>query len=57
MKLLELIQKLIPDKFLLIGLIVGICGLLIVGLIYGDISIIVGTIGALAMFKFGAMDK
>ena len=58
MKILEIINQFIPEKWLYVGLILGVVGLFIIGLIYGDLSIIVGTGAALiAMFKYGIMNK
>ncbi|SET61426.1 hypothetical protein SAMN05660297_02931 [Natronincola peptidivorans] len=54
MKIVEIINQFIPEKLLYAGLILGVVGLFIIGLKYGDFTIIVGTVAALiAMFKYG----
>ncbi|MBM7614281.1 putative phage infection (PIP) family protein YhgE [Alkaliphilus hydrothermalis] len=47
MKLLELISRFIPEKILYFSIILGVVGLLIIGLRYGEFSITVGTIAVL----------
>ncbi|MCC5910886.1 MAG: hypothetical protein JJT76_10665 [Clostridiaceae bacterium] len=58
MRLLELINQSIPEKLLYIGLILGVVGLFRLGLVYADVTIILGTVLALiAILKYGIMDK
>jgi len=57
MKLMELINKLIPEKVQYFGLTLGVVGLLIVGVMY-EFTVAVGAVVALIfLFKNGIMDK